>query len=252
MLLIITGCIKVNDNTPYVAVRDDRLRLDDYISTIKWAIESEVFDKIVFCDNSGYVYDDKEIQDLAKIRFKKFEWLCFQASPDLVNTYGKGYGEGEIIKYVLNNSKIISDSDYFFCKITGRLRISNIENLLRKDRNCFMKKHYSKEIDTRFYCISIDTYKKYMLNVYKNTYDSQGKYLEHVFYEALKKYKIKYKMFMERPLFLGISGSTGRKYEEIRKKHEIIIDFLCKTNIYNNEILWNIIASCKNKRVTDK
>lgn len=48
MLLIITGCIKVNDNTPYVAVRDDRLRLDDYISTIKWAIESEVFDKIVF------------------------------------------------------------------------------------------------------------------------------------------------------------------------------------------------------------
>ena len=114
MLLIITGCIKVNDNTPYVAVRDDRLRLDDYISTIKWAIESEVFDKIVFCDNSGYVYDDKEIQDLAKIRLKKFEWLCFQASPDLVNTYGKGYGEGEIIKYVLNNSKIISDSDYFF------------------------------------------------------------------------------------------------------------------------------------------
>ena len=64
--------------------------------------------------------------------------------------------------------------------------------------------------------------------------------------------KIKYKMFMERPLFLGISGSTGRKYEDIRKKHEIIIDFLCKTNIYNNEILWNIIASCKNKRVTDK
>ena len=52
----------------------------------------------------------------------------------------------------------------------------------------------------------------------KNTYDSQGKYLEHVFYEALKKYKIKYKMFMERPLFLGISGSTGRKYEDIRKK----------------------------------
>lgn len=126
MLLIITGCIKVNDNTPYVAVRDDRLRLDDYISTIKWAIESEVFDKIVFCDNSGYVYDDKEIQDLAKIRFKKFEWLCFQASPDLVNTYGKGYGEGEIIKYVLNNSKIISDSDYFFCKITGRLKVLNI------------------------------------------------------------------------------------------------------------------------------
>ena len=51
MLLIITGCIKVNDNTPYVAVRDDRLRLDDYISTIKWAIESEVFDKIVFRKN---------------------------------------------------------------------------------------------------------------------------------------------------------------------------------------------------------
>lgn len=38
----------------------------------------------------------------------------------------------------------------------------------------------------------------------------------------------------------------------LEKKHEIIIDFLCKTNIYNNEILWNIIASCKNKRVTDK
>ena len=133
MLLIITGCIKVNDNTPYVAVRDDRLRLDDYISTIKWAIESEVFDKIVFCDNSGYVYDDKEIQDLAKIRFKKFEWLCFQASPDLVNTYGKGYGEGEIIKYVLNNSKIISDSDYFFCKITRNSPIfSNRVDFLRR------------------------------------------------------------------------------------------------------------------------
>ena len=42
------------------------------------------------------------------------------------------------------------------------------------------------------------------------------------------------------------------KTDSVRKKHEIIIDFLCKTNIYNNEILWNIIASCKNKRVTDK
>ena len=48
------------------------------------------------------------------------------------------------------------------------------------------------------------------------------------------------------------SKELDKKYEDIRKKHEIIIDFLCKTNIYNNEILWNIIASCKNKRVTDK
>lgn len=66
-----------------------------------------------------------------------------------------------------------------------------------------------------------------MLNVYKNTYDSQGKYLEHVFYEALKKYKIKYKMFMERPLF-WVFREVQEESMKTLEKHEIIIDFYVK------------------------
>ena len=246
MLLIVTGCIKVNTNAPYVVIRDENLRLNDYIETIIWAMESKVFDKIIFCDNSGYIYDDRKLQNLAEEKKKQFEWLCFQADTEIVNKYGKGYGEGEIIKYALDNSKIISSQDEFFCKITGRLKISNIDNLIKKNSNCFMKKHFMQEIDTRFYCVSIIDYKKKLLNVYKNVNDSKGEYLERVFFDVFKGRKVKYKMFKERPLFLGASGSTGRKYDDTRKKYEIITDFLCRFNIYNSEILWDIVLQCKN------
>lgn len=246
MLLIITGCIKVNINAPYVVIRDEDLRLNDYIETIIWAIESKIFDKIIFCDNSGYIYDDKMLQNLSEKRGKQFEWLCFQADTEIVNKYGKGYGEGEIIKYALNNSKIISDHEKFFCKITGRLKISNIDNLIKENSNCFMKKHFLKEIDTRFYCVSIIDYEKYLLDIHKKVNDSEGKYLECVFYDAFRKRKIKYKMFKERPLFLGASGSTGRKYADVRKKYEVMTDLLCRSNIYNSEMLWNVVWYCKN------
>ena len=246
MLLIITGCVQVDSAMQYVAVRNTELRLKDYISTILWALEGENFEKVIFCDNSGFCYDSTKLKKIAASKSKQFEWLSFKENRNLANELGKGYGEGEIIKYALKNSSIISSSDKFLCKITGRLKITNIDGLIKKNKNCFMKKHFSNEIDTRFYYVSIYTYKKYLMDAHERVNDSKKKYLEHVFYDALKQNNIKYSMFYKRPLFVGISGSTGRKYQDERKNTEIVTDILCRCNLYNNEKLWYMISRFKN------
>lgn len=42
-VLIITGCIRAEDETPYVVVRDITERLNGYLETIRWAIEETTF-----------------------------------------------------------------------------------------------------------------------------------------------------------------------------------------------------------------
>ncbi len=41
----------------------------------------------------------------------------------------KGYGEGEIISYALNNSKYLKNSESFY-KLTGGLTVENINDVL--------------------------------------------------------------------------------------------------------------------------
>ena len=100
-VLIITGCIQPNPNIPYLILKDSTVRLRQYINCIEFYILNSCFDIIIFGENSAYFYNDKILKEMAFSKRKEFEWLSFLGDQDMVLKRGKGYGEGEIIKYVL-------------------------------------------------------------------------------------------------------------------------------------------------------
>lgn len=248
-VLLITGTIQVDTNMPFVSIRDIDARLKAYFETIKWAIEKSPFYKIVFCENSEYHLQYVQMDSMAETRNKRFEYITFRGDKEKIIKQGKGYGEGELISYALENSQLLKHADYF-CKITGRISVENINSCIREIRNYFMNVEGEKKISTCLYCVKILDYKKIFREVYKEVDDENGLYLEHVFYKKAKEKRFHYRCFYELPLLKGISGSTGISYEEKRRLRTIkIINLMCRLNVYNTEILWYVIRKVSAIRV---
>lgn len=215
-ILLITGCISPNKNIYRLELKNEEERLIQYLQSIKYYIEKTKFRKIIFCDNSGHE-PNKEIIGLAKKCEKEFEWLYFKGNTEKVIRQGKGYGEAEIVKYVLEHSKIISEQDYLI-KVTGRLLVKNIELLKRMSNKEIriwpIKVDESKfYINTRIYMIPIKVYRKYMIDIENMVDDYNGIYFEHAFGICLKNSGIKYKKFKIAPWIEGMSASTGNIYK---------------------------------------
>ena len=235
MLLLITGCINVSKDMIYTTIKDKDRRLNGYKQTVKWAIKETNFDKIIFCENSNYNFDKNCYEKLAKEYNKEFEYLTFKGDTSTTNKKGKGYGEGEIIKYVLNNSKLMKDEDYFY-KLTGRLKIININDIINSSKKTFfVRSKLANAVDLRFYGIQKKIFLEVLYDSYINVDDPNYYYLEHVYYDELKKHKVKYRTFCRRPIFAGFSGSTGEKYSVEKEKNEWLTTILFITNIYNSE-----------------
>lgn len=112
-VLLITGTIQVDAHMPLVAIKDASDRFRAYMETVRWAIEISPFRDIVFCENSGCNFHQAEIDRLAASKNKKFEYITFRGNKDKVFKQGKGYGEGEIISYAMENSKLLGTADFF-------------------------------------------------------------------------------------------------------------------------------------------
>lgn len=217
MVLLITGCIHVAMGTKYVKIVDEKERLQDYKKTILWAIHSSPFTKIVFCENSNYIFDTKKFSAEAIKCKKSFEYITFKGNTEKILKQGKGYGEGEIIQYAINNSEILKKETDFY-KITGRLRIKNIENIVNKQRRgecCFNESLFDKDAyDTRFYYCEKIFFVKELMNEYKKVDDDSGNGIEKIYYDKMKQDNIRPKGFYYYPQFQGKSGTAGFSYEK--------------------------------------
>lgn len=215
-ILIITGCISPNSDVPVLKLTDSDERRKQYIQSIKYYIESSPFENIVFCDNSNAEVEDI-LFALAKKNNKQFEWLSFNGDQEKVVQYGKGYGEGEIMDYVLNHSVLIEDAE-ILVKTTGRLMVKNCGFILRFANPCvahFMPVRVSDRrpyIDTRIYMMPKECYQRYFRWVHIDVDDRNGTYLEHTFGAAVREHKIPYKRFLVAPNIWGMSGSVGTIY----------------------------------------
>jgi hypothetical protein len=219
-LLIITSTVNVNSSLTVLV--DPEIRLQQYISSILFYIKVKNLKSIIVCDNSGYDYSKTNaLKTLAEKYSKKIEFLSFTS--DHVNTmkYGKGYGEGEIMEFVVKNSQLYKNGENSFFKVTGRIIIPNIEKVIRftpPRKNCFQRTVFNSlktedKIDTRFYYIKKVEFEKYLIRSYKNVNDNEGFYLEHAYFKSIIKDKIKYSLFYILPFIKGVSGSTGVDYE---------------------------------------
>lgn len=229
--LILTGCIAPNSNTGFLTISSYSERLKQYRDSILWAIDETDVKYIIYSDNSGFEAQ-MDLIERASLKNKELEWLSFKGDTENVVKYGKGYGEGEILDYIMQNSKLIRKVSYF-CKLTGRVRNQNITKFLNMakmssvylitTKMCFQNRF--KQIDTRFYGMPVKHYLEYYLRVYKSVNDSERVFLENCFYDQYIKCHDNSAKLLYYPDIRGVSGSTGTKYDI--PQYKILIKALC-------------------------
>ncbi len=217
-VLLITGAINVV--APNTILNDSKLRTTLYVNSIlNWVSQTSI-QKIVFCENTHSIPIElkKSLSYIGFVLNKDIELLTFQGDELSIKKYGKGYGEGEIIKYALENSSLLKNSVAFF-KLTGKFFIKNFDKIKisTQNKNCFLlqstKFRNNKQIDTRFYYVNKEFYMQYLLDSYKLVNESEYIYLEHVLYSELLKHKHEISSFIHYPKLEGFSGSMGSKTE---------------------------------------
>lgn len=220
-IILLTACISPGD-VYRLKVKDPTERLKDYLmSLLKWIIYSNV-SVLIFCENSNYNYNYSYIIEFAKLFDKILEVLIFEGNKESYK-YGKGYGEGEIIKYALSNSKYLDDDTNFY-KVTGGIFVRNFDLIAQKhinDSNVFNRTSWRKckTVDTRFYKVNVRFYKENLIEVHKNVRDTEGYYLEHAFMDSLKNKNVA--SFKVYPLYEGRSRSTGLEISDSTIKFHI-------------------------------
>lgn len=127
-VILLTSCIDPSlSKNRWHTLNDVDLRLRQYIDAVcYYGKETDL--KICFVDNSGY--DISHMPAIEEyITTGRLEILTYLASED-VRSRGKGYGEQDILRYALKNSKNLLHADYII-KATGRIKIRNIKSLIR-------------------------------------------------------------------------------------------------------------------------
>lgn len=215
MLLLITSCIAPSPQ-PFLKVLDNQVRLNQTIGSLRFFVQSGCFDKIVICDSSSYQMNIDDVVDQSTSRQVCVEVLAFQGNTEMVRKLGKGYGEGEIMEYVLKNSRLMAGETYFF-KVTGRLTVTNLRDImphLRPETNYFniTVLKWLGAIDTRFYGVCVSTYRDDLLHAYRNVNDSEAKYYEICFRDMLLSKAVHFRCFPRFPIICGTSGTQGLDY----------------------------------------
>lgn len=240
-ILLITGAIDISSfDIPYTSVVDIEKRKSQYLYSIEYAIEnySEI-NHIVFCENTNYCYDYSRIYQKAKSYNKVLEVLTFLGDYNAIQRHGKGYGEGEIIKYALENSVLMKNADIFF-KLTGRLVVTNFDSVVKKtkERSAFVYypsiKYSVDHISTIFYKVDKNIYLRELNDVFMHVNDNDDKYLERLFFLKLRNCDIV--SFSRLPKISGQSGSSGLTYDLSGSEYfiESILNYLGIHNIKKN------------------
>lgn len=241
MVVLVTGTLVPGVGVFALKLLDRDKRIKEYAEGLKKLMLVKSVAQIVFCENSG---DEQAVRQLKEQlsesdREKKLEILSFQGNSEKVVKYGKGYGEGEIIKYALHNSKYLKDEKEFI-KLTGRVTIENLDKIVKKMKigmlyfNPVKVYGRDKQIDTKFYKISMEVYESYFSELYKQVRDKEGIYIEHLFWKCLKENDLYFQNTPEYPRFQGNSGSIGVSYGTSEWKYQIK-NVLCKLKLYKNQ-----------------
>jgi hypothetical protein len=187
--------------------------------------------KFIVCDGSGFDFSILVKERLPELNI---ECLAFMNDPDLVKIRGKGFGEGEIIRYALEHSCYLRQSTWF-AKCTAKLWVDNFQQCIAQWNGKFLCKAYFSNvfsinktsleyIDTRFYLADKSFYAKYFSGCHLNLDISSGISIEENFLGVLKKEGLKKILFRLPPVIAGVGGGSGKYYNAsaIRRVKELI------------------------------
>lgn len=212
-VILLTACISPN-GMAFTALQDPKERERQYIDAVRFYADSTDY-PIVFCNNSGenIAPNFLDLKD-------RVEFLSFFGN-DYDKNLGKGYGEYYILAYAFKNSQFIRQATNLI-KITGRLKVKNIQNQIRLSSFVFafsspyilVSNLNDKDRFAHSECIVADKefYEDYFLRE-NNINDSKCYYFEHQLYDSID--RSPYQLFRYCiPLEIeGMSGTSGAVIE---------------------------------------
>jgi len=215
--ILLTSSVVAMDQT--VLLKDQNLRLFYTLESIKMWLEIAPKSKFVVCDGSGFDFSpllQKEFPDA------DIESLCFLNDVELVRLHGKGFGEGEIIRYALAHSKSLAESSWFL-KCTGKLWVDNYQQCLAEWNGQFLCKAFFSNVfsfrstkleyvDTRFYMVDKSFYLKYLSNAHSDLDAHSGSSIEDEFLGIVLAQGMRGIFFRTLPVISGVGGGSGKYY----------------------------------------
>jgi hypothetical protein len=176
---------------------------------------------LVLCDGSDFNFSSIVLE---KFPLARIECLHFENNQELVKQHGRGYGEGEIVRYALNNSAFIAAAGCF-AKCTSKLWVENYLECLNAwngellckgvflDSFSISRRTFFSYIDTRFYLASCAAYNKYFVDAHLQIETNRGHGLENCFFDLFSEHKIQHSLFTVPPIICGVGGGTGTHYK---------------------------------------
>ena len=205
----------INPNSMINLKRSDtNMRLIDYKTSLESWIEDPNVHQIIYCDNSNYSLSEFVQLD----KSNKVEFLSFDGNKNKMK--GKGFGELEILDYVIRNSKVLLESDIII-KVTGRLYVRNIDHMLTRldliksfDVICDLRSDLTWA-DTRLFICNKNFIREFLLFFKEKIDEKEGHTFEHIFASATHRaisYGKKWHFLTFSPIFEGFSATSNTKY----------------------------------------
>jgi hypothetical protein len=218
--VLITTANKPPKDVPFLQMTNVAMRyITAKASVFFWAAHR--IEKIVIADaTGGSLLDDEEIL-LLKQMGVDVEQISYCQNEDVIKLKGKGYGEGELIKFALENSIFLRGENNFF-KCTGKVYCRNFETILqmikRKNIQNIFWRHlgegdsFQKWADMRFFYTTKKFCEENIIPAYLKS-DDHIAAAEYFCFNVLNEKLPTAKAL--RPMLSGFAGGTGKQYFDL-------------------------------------
>jgi hypothetical protein len=217
--VLITSAIAVSAAQTVLIDTQSRLKLT--LESIRQWRRMPAVKAVVVCDGSGFDLGPHINGRLSTGTAVECEVLKFTNDLAGVKSKGKGYGEGQIVNYALEQSRLLSEAASF-AKCTGKLWVENYSDCAQRYNGLaafdYLGKFKVKAIDTRFYIVNRDFFRAHLATAHNDVNDAEGYYLEHAFTASLTQLKLSDYIMVPTPRIRGVAGSTGVTYGSDRLK----------------------------------
>lgn len=237
LVLLLTASIRPNSRLIEETVGDARSREADYAHCLTHYLETiPRLWRVVFVDNSGW---DLSVLRAAAERSARpsteVELLSVDGN-DFPGDLGKGWGEGELLRRALDQSRLLKAAPRF-AKMTGRHLLFNLAEIVERtaagyDMVCDLRDHgiyealrlpaTGRRFDSRFFICSRQFYERHYRDVHLHFRQPgvQGYYIESGFYattKALEGHEHILCRFPIEPVYGGVAGH-GKDYDSFGER----------------------------------
>jgi hypothetical protein len=222
--ILLTSSVVAHDTG--VALKNTQERIQLTLESIQAWLSIEPTLRLVVCDGSRYDFSATVTQHFPEAAI---ECLHFDNPQDLVRLHGRGYGEGEIVRYAINHSRFIAEAGCF-AKCTSKLWVENFlecaagwqDGLRLKavflDVFAPLRPTRLAYIDTRFYIVSCTAYRQYFQDAHFQIRKNEGHGLEECFRDIFLEQGFRGALFTVPPVICGVGGGTGVSYRNPWKR----------------------------------